>query len=72
MAIIAFLILACLHIYLLYYTFMELGILWCAFVIFIPLVGLYVVYSRWRDLKYVFLGEVICWITIAVSASQMD
>ncbi len=62
----AFVILACLQLYLLYYTWTELGISWCALVFFIPFVGLYVVYSRWHDLKYVFLGQVACWIAVVV------
>lgn len=70
MAMVAFLVLFCLHLYLLYYTFAELGLMWCALVFIIPLLGLYVIYSRWSDLKYVFLGEVICWIAILTSTPQ--
>ena len=64
MAVAALVIVACLQLYLLYYTWTELGILWCALVLIIPFLGLYVVYSRWHDLKYVFLGQVVCWIVI--------
>ena len=45
------------HLYFLYYTFMNWGILWTLIVLLIPIVGLYVYFKDWHALKNVFLIE---------------
>jgi hypothetical protein len=42
------------HLYFLYYTFMNVGILWTIAVVVIPILGLYIYYREWPDLKIVF------------------
>jgi hypothetical protein len=45
------------HLYFLYYTFTNWGILWTIVVLVVPIVGLYVYFKDWHALKTVFLIE---------------
>jgi hypothetical protein len=45
------------HLYFLYYTFMNVGILWTIAVLVIPILALYIYYREWHALKKVFLVQ---------------
>jgi len=51
-----------LHIWFLIYVIQNIGLLWFLAVLLFPIVGLYLYYANWSDLKYIFLGQVACYL----------
>jgi len=45
------------HLYFLFYTATEVGILWALAVMILPILGLYIYYREWHALKTLFFVQ---------------
>lgn len=47
------------HLWVVYYVWMEMGLMWSLAYFVLPILLLYIAYVNWHDIKIPFLGIVI-------------